>query len=208
MMSAQMQSKTKKNRGDRNGDIIFSYLILMMDDLTEKMMRIKPSSVSSSSSSSTSTMLSSSLQQSQNFNTTQQQQQQQQQQLRPMELQNTIALIAFIPLQLNYHIVNINKLSIGNRKQLMSYHSLAATISSLWYVGFGRVVVVSLDADGSEYTRGACEVLKISSNISSSSSSNGDKIKVVVNININSSSSSSSNNNSDDVTTNSTIATI
>jgi hypothetical protein len=207
MMSAQMQSKTKKNRGDRNGDIIFSYLISMMDDLTEKMMRIKPSSVSSSSSS-TSTMLSSSLQQCQNFNTTQQQQQQQQQQLRPMELQNTIALIAFIPLQLNYHIVNINKLSIGNRKQLMSYHSLAATISSLWYVGFGRVVVVSLDADGSEYTRGACEVLKISSNISSSSSSNGDKIKVVVNININSSSSSSSNNNSDDVTTNSTIATI
>jgi hypothetical protein len=206
MMSAQMQSKIKKNRGDRNGDIIFSYLILMMDDLTEKMMRIKPSSVSSSSSS-TSTMLSSSLQQCQNFNTTQQQQQQQQQQLRPMELQNTIALIAFIPLQLNYHIVNINKLSIGNRKQLMSYHSLAATISSLWYVGFGRVVVVSLDADGSEYTRGACEVLKISSNISSSSSSNGDKIKVVVNININSS-SSSSNNNSDDVTTNSTIATI
>ncbi|MGK3757491.1 MAG: hypothetical protein ACI8RD_009805, partial [Bacillariaceae sp.] len=197
---------TKKNRGDRNGDIIFSYLISMMDDLTEKMMRIKPSSVSSSSSS-TSTMLSSSLQQCQNFNTTQQQQQQQQQQLRPMELQNTIALIAFIPLQLNYHIVNINKLSIGNRKQLMSYHSLAATISSLWYVGFGRVVVVSLDADGSEYTRGACEVLKISSNISSSSSSNGDKIKVVVNININSS-SSSSNNNSDDVTTNSTIATI
>jgi hypothetical protein len=206
MMSAQMQSKIKKNRGDRNGDIIFSYLISMMDDLTEKMMRIKPSSVSSSSSS-TSTMLSSSLQQCQNFNTTQQQQQQQQQQLRPMELQNTIALIAFIPLQLNYHIVNINKLSIGNRKQLMSYHSLAATISSLWYVGFGRVVVVSLDADGSEYTRGACEVLKISSNISSSSSSNGDKIKVVVNININSS-SSSSNNNSDDVTTNSTIATI
>ena len=69
--------------------------------------------------------------------------------------------------------------------------------------------MVSLNETGSDYTRGACEVLKMSSS-SSSSSSNGDEIKVVVNINSNSSSSSSNNSSSsDDVTsTNRTIATI
>jgi hypothetical protein len=200
MMSAQMRSK--KNGGDSNGNIIFSHLISMMDNLTERRMRIKPLSSLSSSLSS--------LQQSQSSNTTQQQQQhqqQQQQQLRPIELQNTIALIAFMPVTAKISHPKY-KLTVGKRDQLMSYHSLAATISSLWSVGFGRVVVVSLNENGSEYTRGACEVLKVSSS-SSNSSSNGDEIEVVVNINSNSSSSSSSSNNSsDDVNTNRTIATI
>jgi hypothetical protein len=64
--------------------------------------------------------------------------------LPPTELENTIAVIAFMPYK---------------RRELTS-HSLAASIVPLFNAGFSRLIIVGIQDNDHEFTREACELLK------------------------------------------------
>jgi hypothetical protein len=64
--------------------------------------------------------------------------------LPPTDLENTIAMIAFMPYQ---------------RRELTS-HSLAASIVPLFNAGFSRLIIVGIQDNDHEFTREACELLK------------------------------------------------
>lgn len=68
-------------------------------------------------------------------------------------LHATIAMIASAPY----------KTSRGNRGQVLTAHSLAATIASLYQVGFGRVVVLGHNEDDKEYVDEAFRLLHATS---------------------------------------------
>jgi hypothetical protein len=107
--------------------------------------------------------------------------------LPPTELENTIAMIAFMPYK---------------RRELTS-HSLAASIIPLFNAGFSRLIVVGIKDNDHEFTREACELLKsiVDENRNNFNNNNdgnsADDLTILLNDNIN------SNNNN-----NNTIATI
>ena len=108
----------------------------------------------------------------------------------PTELENTIAMIAFMPYK---------------RKKLTSY-SLAAAIVPLFNAGFSRLIIVGIQDNDHDCTREACGLLKsiVDKNRSNNSNNNNDgnnsttdDLTILLNDNNN-------NNNSN----NNTIATI
>ena len=102
----------------------------------------------------------------------------------PTELENTIAMIAFMPYK---------------RKKLTSY-SLAAAIVPLFNAGFSRLIIVGIQDNDHEYTREACVLLKSivdkNRNNSNNDGNSTDDLTILLNDN--------NNNNSN----NNTIATI
>jgi hypothetical protein len=109
----------------------------------------------------------------------------------PTELENTIAMIAFMPYK---------------RKKLTSY-SLAAAIVPLFNAGFSRLIIVGIQDNDHEYTREACVLLKsiVDKNRNTNSNKNnndGNSTTDYLTILLNDNNNNNSNNN------NNTIATI
>ncbi|KAL3907680.1 MAG: hypothetical protein SGARI_003417 [Bacillariaceae sp.] len=70
-------------------------------------------------------------------------------------LSQTIAMVAFAP---------YGRKMNANQSYLLTTHSLAATIASLYQVGFGRVSVVGINADDVEFVKGAVDILELAYN--------------------------------------------
>ena len=110
----------------------------------------------------------------------------------PTELENTIAMIAFMPYK---------------RRELTSY-SLAAAIVPLFNAGFSRLIIVGIQDNDHEYTREACVLLKSivdknrNTNSNNNNNSDGNSTADDLTILLNDNNNNNSNNN------NNTIATI
>jgi hypothetical protein len=68
----------------------------------------------------------------------------------PTPLAQTIAMVAFAPYK---------KKMNETQSHILTTHSLASTIASLYQVGFGRVVVVGIQAEDIKYVQGAANIL-------------------------------------------------
>jgi len=79
--------------------------------------------------------------------------------LPPKELKNTIVMAAFMPYKSQKRGELLDETDESKSRQLTSY-SLAATILSLFNVGFSRLIVIGREDNGREFTRQACEILK------------------------------------------------
>jgi hypothetical protein len=75
--------------------------------------------------------------------------------LLPPALSKTIAIVAFAPYKIKSKWLDPN----GSKGWRFTSYSLAATIASLYQVGFGRVVVVGVTSDDMRYVRNAVGIL-------------------------------------------------